>query len=222
MFLLFMILFFVSLVLDNRLVSLIPLKVFQIIDFTTSDKSVPLNMSFEAIVSFGWLILAIVIIYLIYSYIESFGTISAKYCATRADIGDPGGPTCRPGAVEFEGICYVDKWTQYGGVKTAPLTVEYPGDSALFTNCGGEIQALNQGDTCSNLPDWTRGPGWFKTAVCTCQHGGIVTAAQYGIEDVEPYPTHCPPDADFYGGICYKEKCPNGTYRSYVCTCTPN
>lgn len=175
------------------------------------------------------LIIAVIVLifYFIYVFFQDiadfFGDIP-KYCASSAAIGQPGGPTCGTGK-EYGGICYEDTWstnkngTPTGGVKTAICTVKYPGDSSLFTNCGGEIQALNMGDSCSDLPDWTRGPGWYKTALCTCQYGGIVTASKYCQETPDKYPIICPSGSDFYDGVCYKEACPEGYYRSAVCSC---
>lgn len=172
------------------------------------------------LISIVTIIIVIVIGYFIYSWISSLPTTDCPKYGNPHLIGEDGGPECEAGAEEYGGLCYVDTWTANGGRKTAVCTVEYPGDSEVFTNCGGEIQALNIGDDCSTLPDWTRGPGWYKTAVCTCQQGGSITAAQYCVLAPQQTPNVCPEGSDYFESACYTDACPEGTVRTEICTCS--
>lgn len=174
----------------------------------------------DTIVSIVSIIIVVVIAYFIYIAINSLPTTDCPKYGNMHAIGSEGGPICDSGAESYGGVCYNDVWTENGGVKTAVCTVKYPGSGDLFTNCGGEIQALSMGDDCSTLPDWTRGPGWYKTAVCTCQQGGLITADQYCVLADNQEPKNCPEGSDYFESACYTEACPSGLKRTEICTCS--
>src|SRR5438270_2769619 len=124
------------------------------------------------------LVLIIIIGYYVSSWFSSFPlTDCAKYGVIHT-IGTTGGPQCSPGAQEYGGVCYTDVWTKNNGKKTAVCTVEYPGSYSLVTDCFLGIGNLYIGDACDTLAGWTAGPNYYKTAVCTCERGGPITASQ--------------------------------------------
>lgn len=159
-----------------------------------------------------------VIIYFVYEAIASAPTTSCTtYAHTSAALGTENGPGCAAGQDYYGGVCYNDYWTAEGGTKTAICTVDYGPYGGVFTECGIGIFDLNQGDTCPASLSPQLGTGWHKTAVCTCQYKGIVTASKYcqsaGIAQT------CKPGWDYYGSVCYQDPCPDGYYRSAICTC---
>jgi len=83
----------------------------------------------------------------------------------------------------------------------------------VHTDCFIGIQDLSMGDKCTML-----GPGWHKTAVCTCQYKGVVTASKY-CEDQGIAKT-CKQGWDYYGAVCYSDACRDGYHRTAICTCT--
>lgn len=175
-------------------------------------------MIFELIVFFVILLIIVGIGYYIYNSFPI--TDCSKY--GKAQL-----PSCPEGTQEFAGICYTDNWTKNGGKKTAICSVSYPGDGSLYTNCtgdiGAQIRGIYTGDICSNLSLWdhTDRPGlWVKTAYCTCQRGGttVTVPGGYNCEGAK-LPNVCPSDTDFFEGVCYGGKCPEGYTRTEICTC---
>jgi hypothetical protein len=120
--------------------------------------------------------------------------------------------TCPTGDAPFGDICYKDVWSSMGGTKTAICTVDYGSYGGVYTECGIGIYYLNYGDPCPMV-----GPGYFKTAVCTCQLRGAITSSQYCQAD--GLQRTCPMDADSFQGSCYKAKCPDGYFRCGACSC---
>lgn len=178
-------------------------------------------VSLNAIITLVILVLVIVIGYYIYAW---FATLPITNCAvygTIHTIGEAGGPICDPGAESYGGLCYNDVWTEEGGTKTAICTVEYPQDYHLYTDCSVGIQDLYIGDACDKATGWppNMGLGWHKTALCTCQQGGVVTASQYCVLSSDPTPIHCPDGSDYFESACYSTACPSGYKRSEICTC---
>ena len=191
--------------------------------------------------SFGFYVIVFVIIVIIiavvlYFYFRSppsppsppppstvpFGTISvpANLPNTLTDCGHfgnsvPSGTFCPAGKADFQGICYDDTWSANGGTKTSICTVDYGPFQQLYTECGIGIYDLDYGAPCTMI-----GPKFFKTAVCTCQQGGVVTAADYCRNPSRP--VSCPPGTDAFGGACYGASCPTGYHRTDRCTCQKN
>jgi len=124
-------------------------------------------------------------------------------------------PVCREGTQIWNGTCYTDVWSQAGGTKTALCTVSYGPYNGVYTKCGIGIYDLNYGDPCPMV-----GPGYYKTAVCTCQLQGDITAGQY-CQSQGP-PTQCPSGTDGIQGLCYTAPCPAGYKRTGRCTCSPH
>lgn len=123
-------------------------------------------------------------------------------------------PVCREGTQIWNGTCYTDVWSQAGGQKTAICTVSYGSYGGVYTKCGIGIYDLNIGDPCPMV-----GPGYYKTAVCTCQLQGSITAGQYC--QSQGAPTQCPSGTDGIQGLCYSAPCPSGYKRTGRCTCSP-
>ena len=124
------------------------------------------------------------------------------------------GDYCPAGKALFEGLCYTDVWTQQGGVKTSLCTVSYGPYGGISTSCGDFYQ-LNEGDPCP-----TAGANYHKTALCTCQLGGVVTASQYCQN--ASLPVSCPPGTDEFQGGCVGASCPEGYSRTGPCKCQKN
>ena len=124
------------------------------------------------------------------------------------------GEYCPAGKALESGVCYTDVWTQQGGVKTAVCTVNYGSYGGITTSCSDYYQ-LYQGDPCP-----TAGANYHKTALCTCQLGGIVTAGQYCQN--ASLPILCPPGTDEFQGGCIGASCPEGYTRTGICTCQKN
>jgi len=163
----------------------------------------------------GIIILAVigVIAYYGYQIYESFPSTNCfKYARESAAIGTENGPGCAAGDAQYGGVCYVDNWTQGGGKKTAVCTVDWGSYGGVVTNCSIGIQNLNIGDECPML-----GTGYHKTATCTCQLRGVVTASKYCIN--RGIAKTCKQGWDYYGGVCYADACPDGYKRTAVCTC---
>lgn len=140
-------------------------------------------------------------------------TDCSKYGAQGTPVGQPGGPMCAPGTVLWNGVCDKDLWTQYGGVKTAVETVYYGPYGGVKTKCGIGIYDLDYGAPCPMF-----GPGYFKTAVCTCQYKGYITTANYNQK--VGVPDTCAADSDYFKGYCVKQACPSGYKRTGPCTCS--
>jgi hypothetical protein len=134
-------------------------------------------------------------------------------CKTYGNLTPPG-TFCPAGKAYFEGLCYDDVWTKQGGVKTATCTVSYGTYNGVTTSCG-DYYSLNQGDPCP-----TAGPNYHKTAICTCQNGGSVTASAYCQNPSSP--NACPPGTDNVDGRCIGAACPVGYTRTGLCTCQKN
>ena len=142
-------------------------------------------------------------------------TDCTRFNANQATVGQLNGPVCPTGTEKYGGICYTDTWTAEGGTKTAVCTVDWGTYGGVYTQCGIGIYDLNYGDPCPMV-----GPGYHKTAWCTCQLRGPITAGQYC--QSEGGPSQCPEGWDFFGGICTQAACPSGTTRTGICTCTTN
>ncbi len=166
----------------------------------------------------GLIFLAIIGVIIYYSVIiyNSIPTTScSQFANTSAALGTENGPNCPEGQNYYGGVCYTDYWTQQGGTKTAICTVDWGSYGGIETDCFIGIQDLSIGDDCPMV-----GPGYHKTAICTCQLRGIVTAAKYC--QSQGIATTCKPGWDYYGSVCYQDPCPEGYYRSAICTCAPN
>ena len=166
----------------------------------------------------GLIILAIigVIIYYVYQAYNSLPITSCStYAHTSAALGTENGPGCNQGDEYYGGVCYKDYWTQEGGVKTAVCIVDWGTFGGVSTDCFIGIQDLSIEDDCPML-----GTGYHKTAICTCQFKGVVTAAKY-CQDQGIAKT-CKPGWDYFESICYQDPCPEGYYRSEICTCARN
>lgn len=124
------------------------------------------------------------------------------------------GNFCPAGKSYYGGVCYTDVWTDQGGVKTGVCSVDYGPYGGVSTDCGQHYY-LNQGDPC--LP---AGSNLHKTALCSCQSGGIVTASQYCQN--ASLPISCPPGTDTFDGGCLGASCPQGYRRTGLCTCQKN
>lgn len=137
-------------------------------------------------------------------------------CAKYGNLTAAGGLTCPTGTQDYGGYCYTDVWTAGGGTKTAVCTVDYgPPYTTYSTHCGIGIYYLNYGDPCPMV-----GPGYYKTAVCTCQYKGLITG--YANCQSQGYPSQCPIGSDSYeGSTCYSNPCPTGYTRTGRCSCAP-
>lgn len=174
----------------------------------------------QAVISLIVLVLVIIVIYYIYAYFSTFPIWDCPKYGNPHSLGLDGGPICDTGAESYGGVCYNDVWTANGGTKTAVCTVEYPGSFEVVTNCFIGIQDIEQGAPCSDIPGWNRGPGWYKSAVCSCQHGGIVIAGMYCKIADEGTPRHCPDGSDYFESECWSEACPAGYKRTEFCSCS--
>lgn len=168
----------------------------------------------EGIIVLVAIVLFILLFYYLYTRLPT--TDCAKY-ASKTSL-----PSCATGDQEYGGICYTDNWTANGGTKTSLCGVSYPGDGSVYLNCEGTINTISIGQSCSALSDWTRGPGWYKSSLCTCQKGGTIITPPGGYYcEGSKLPLICPSDTDFFEGVCYSAPCPQGTRRSEICTCEP-
>lgn len=142
-------------------------------------------------------------------------TDCSTYAAQHAILGTPDGPQCPTGTQVYGGVCYKDVWTENGGTKVAVCSVYYGTYGGVVTECGVGIFDLDYGAPCPMV-----GPDYYKTAVCTCQYKGEITGAIYcqdeGIADI------CQPGWDYFEGICYFQSCPEGYFRSEICSCQTN
>lgn len=104
----------------------------------------------------------------------------------------------------YGGLCY--RSCAAGSKRTAACTCDYGTAPEVWTDC-----AKFANGPC---PD-----GWFKSAACTCQRGGIETNCdKYGA--IGPPQEQCGPGEEpGPAGFCYKP-CPPGTHRTAVCTCS--
>lgn len=175
------------------------------------------------------LIVAIVIIslmaYFIYQYYQTLPSNNTAYCADCQPLGSPTGPGCHEGYDYYGGVCYVDRWTKFGGTKTAVCSVEYPGEcSGAGYGCYVDItQELPPGTECTadNIPGWSSGEGYFVVNGITtnyCAKGGTHEiwcdrGTQGGAADV------CPNGGDYFEGWCCPNKCPAGQTRTEYCIC---
>ena len=171
----------------------------------------------ETGVSIIFLIIIIIIgvlVYVIYKIGAFWNSLPitdcGKFTAERGTVGTTHGPKCGPGKEMYGGVCYDDTWTAKGGRKTAVCTVSY--GTYHGVKSAWAVWYLYQGDPCPMF-----GEGYHKTAIYTCQKDGSVTAAQYCRRP--SIPRTCEKGWDYYGSICYKEACPEGYYRSAICTC---
>lgn len=115
-------------------------------------------------------------------------------------------PNCPAGTAYWGGLCYTDLCEKQGGKRTASCTCDFGPYAGIITDC---TRFYNK--PCP--------PGYSKTAICTCQKGGIVTnCADYG-SSVTPKYT-CPSNTDYFEGLCYSGKCPAGMPRTAACTCS--
>lgn len=174
------------------------------------------------------LVIAIVIIamvaYFVYQYYQRIPSNDTAYCAPCSPIGDSNGPSCPEGYVEYWGVCYVDRWTKYGGTKTGVCSVEYPDCSGAGYGCYVDItQDLEPGTECTpeNIPGWTSGEGYFVVNGSTtnyCAKGGTHEIwCDRGTNGGSP--GVCPDDSDYFEGFCCTAKCPSGTKRTEYCIC---
>ena len=142
-------------------------------------------------------------------------TDCGTYATRSAALGTEFGPQCPTGTQVYGGVCYEDVWTENGGVKVAVCSVYYGEYGGVVTRCGVGIYDLEYGAPCPMI-----GPDYYKTAVCTCQYKGEITGSIYcqdkGIADI------CQPDWDYFEGICYYQSCPEGYFRSEICSCQKN
>lgn len=131
------------------------------------------------------------------------GTGPITDCGRFGEISSP--DRCdEPGFRDWWGLrCYTDQCNNDGGRRTASCTCDFGPIRDVVTDCG---RFYNQ--PCP--------PGWHKTAICTCQQGGIVTdCGRYG----ESRDAKCPTDSDEFAGSCYRQRCPEGYRRTASCTC---
>jgi hypothetical protein len=173
------------------------------------------------LISIVSLIIVVIVIYFIYTWVQSLPTTDCPKYGNIHTIGKDGGPECENG-IRVEGLCYVDRWTQYGGEATAACTVKYPGDLAFVTNFDIGIDNLYSGDPCNEETlgsAWTYGDGYFKTLGYTCQRGGIITSYRYCESTSPGTPTICR-EGDYFESACYTESCPEGLTRTEICTCS--
>ena len=141
-------------------------------------------------------------------------TNCSTYEAKVISIGEPGGPECKPGTVLWDGLCYKDLWTQAGGVKTGYDRVYYGPYGGVKTKCGIGIYYLQYGAPCPMI-----GPDYYKTAVCTCQYKGSISASLYN--QSEGLPDTCPVGSDAFKHKCFIAPCPSGYKRTAECVCSP-
>ena len=100
------------------------------------------------------------------------------------------------------GVCY--KKCPDGGRRTGPITCDYGAYGGVVTNCGNNY-GLKDGDMCPAY-----GSQYHKTALCTCQKGGQVSAAPYSspvglcTQFSRPGSCYtCPSGAVDEAGLCY-------------------
>jgi hypothetical protein len=144
-------------------------------------------------------------------------TDCARFAVSVAKIGEPNGPTCPTGSQIWAGQCYKNIWSVDGGTKTATCRINYGSYGGVQTKCGVGVYNLDYGAPCPAVDNYF-GPGYHKTAVCTCQFRGVVTGAA-NCKPVGP-PNVCPTGWDFFGGACYQTPCPANAIRTGPCTCT--
>ena len=175
-------------------------------------------MIIEAIFTIVILIVLAVIGYIIYVLYEVYNSLPTTNCSEFASdsaaIGTENGPKCPPGTDEYVGVCYKDVWTAEGGEKVAVCSVYWGVFDGVVTDCSIGIQNLSFGDPCPMV-----GEDYHKTALCTCQLRGEVTASLY-CQD-EGIATICKKDWDYFEAICYFHSCPSNLRRTEICTCAP-
>lgn len=135
------------------------------------------------------------------------GSLPVTDCTKYGSQGTPQ-QSCPSGYSLFQGLCYTNQCEVDGGTRTASDTCDFGSYQGVDTDCS---KYYNQ--SCPI--------GYNKTAICSCQKGGIVTDA--GRYDVTQTPTQsCPSGQQLYGGLCYTS-CPSGLNRTAACTCSdPN
>ncbi len=129
---------------------------------------------------------------------------------------------CPPDREYWGGLCY--KKCPAGAKRTSFCTCDFGRYGGVKTNCFSRptIQKLPLGANCPQY-----GSTYHKTALCTCQKGGIVTSCSlYGDGQKKgtyargaSSPMQCAPNQDNVAGLCYT-KCPFG-YKGVGATCKP-
>lgn len=112
--------------------------------------------------------------------------------------------TSRAGACTCQNKDYITDCTLFGQPSDSPVCDE---------------QSDNFGGICykNKCP-----PGKKRTGACTCDDRALITdcakfADARGPDD--PEGPKCEDDEDYFGGFCYKPKCPPGSKRTGACTC---
>lgn len=121
------------------------------------------------------------------------------------------GKKCPSGYEEWGGLCYTDQCTKDGGTRTASATCDFGKFKGTDTNCK-KYSKYEDNKPCPR--------GSKKTALCTCQKGGIVTDFDRYSKSV-PLENTCPSGSEYFLGFCYSDVCPTGTKRTAACTCAP-
>ena len=164
--------------------------------------------------------------YFLYQWYESLADTSGGYCQSCSATGEDGGPMCPAGYVYYGGLCYIDRWTKFGGTKTASCSISYSGEcNGAGYGCYVDItQQLAPGTLCDdgNVPGWNpANVGYFVVNGYNtnyCAKGGTHDIwCDEG--DAGGQPTICPDDADYFESECCKAKCPSDKVRTELCTC---
>lgn len=173
------------------------------------------------------------------------GCALAALTGVRTDCGLYGASkppaACPPGSEFYGSACY--KPCPPGYTRTAACTCAEA--TQTETDCGKYGQSVPPntcppgtefyGGACYKHPDlssnnWAGvriGTNYTRTAACsiTVPGGppvwtdcGLFGMADNGAVGEANGPT-CPPDADLWGGLCYRGKCPPGWTRTASCTC---
>lgn len=176
------------------------------------------------IITFVILLVIVGIAVVLYNYYKDIPSNNTGYCSPCTPVGETGGPECPDGYEMYGGVCYLDRWTEFGGTKTAVCSVEYPGCSGAGYGCTVDItENLPAGTPCnnSNIAGWNSGDGYFVVngySTNYCAKGG--THDIWCDESTEGGdPTVCPDNADYFEGWCCTAKCPSGTRRTEFCIC---
>ena len=129
---------------------------------------------------------------------------SGTTCWYDRGVGKIPPATCPADRELHGGLCYTK--CPAGSRRTAAMTCDFGPYGGVKTHYS--IGKLSVGDECLR---W--GPEWHKTALWTCQKGGIITNAKYG-GSIMPTRT-CPAGQVNQAGLCYPAPRPG-----YDCTLT--
>lgn len=150
------------------------------------------------------------------------------FCAKRTysrGAGDPPPNKCPQGYSIFEDLCYID--CPYGGKRTASDTCSFGAYKGVATRCNIGIDDIQMGDECTNLawakidPNHTiakdKGHGWYKTAACSCQKGGLISSVHF---DKLAHKV-CPEGQLYDAGLCYGLTKPGYKCKDETCWAHP-